>query len=60
VNSCLFKRDDSQIDTIVKRAAGGQKFSSDFSVDVKDETGDIVARATRTLYIRKKRTAAVP
>ncbi len=44
----------SQIDNILSEAALGEKIYKDYSVDVKDKEGDVVAHITKTLYIRKK------
>jgi len=45
---------EEQIDNILEKTADGQKYLPEFSVDIKDEAGDTVARVTKTLYIRKK------
>ena len=44
----------AQIDDIIKAAESGDKVLKDFVVDVKDQEDDVVARITKTLYIRKK------
>lgn len=43
-----------QLDEIVAAAESGDKVLRDFVVDVTDQDGDVVARITKTLYIRKK------
>ena len=43
-----------QLDEIIAAAEPGDKVLRDFIVDVKDQEGDVVARITKTLYIRKK------
>jgi acyl-coenzyme A thioesterase PaaI-like protein len=43
-----------QLDEIVAAAEPGNKVLRDFVVDVKDHEGNVVARITKTLYIRKK------
>ena len=45
---------EKQVETILEKTTGGQKYLPEFSVDIKDEAGDTVARVTKTLYIRKK------
>jgi len=45
---------EEQIDNILEKTADRQKYLPEFSVDIKDEAGDTVARVTKTLYIRKK------
>lgn len=51
-----FQITDAEIDEILQAAAGGQKVLRDFVVDVKDASGDVVARIVKTLYIRKKQS----
>lgn len=43
-----------QLDEIVQAAETGNKVLRDFVVYIKDHEGDVVARITKTLYIRKK------
>ena len=43
-----------QIEEIIHAAEPGDKVLRDFVVDVKDQQSDVVARITKTLYIRKK------
>ena len=45
---------EKQVETILEKTTDGQKYLPEFSVDIKDEAGDTVARVTKTLYIRKK------
>jgi acyl-coenzyme A thioesterase PaaI-like protein len=49
-----FKITQDQIDALITEAAAGDKVLKDFSVDVIDKRGDVVARITKTLYVRKK------
>jgi hypothetical protein len=49
-----FELTQSQIDEIINAAESGNKVLRDFVVDVKDREEDVVARITKTLYIRKK------
>ena len=49
-----FEVHDVQIKDILDAAADGSKVLRDFSVEVKDKSGDVVARVVKTLYIRKK------
>lgn len=51
-----FEISDAQIKDVMDASAHGQKVLRDFSVDVKDVGGDVVARVVKTLYIRKKKT----
>jgi acyl-coenzyme A thioesterase PaaI-like protein len=45
----------SQIDGLIHEAASGQKVLQDFVVEVIDEERDVVARITKTIYVRKKK-----
>lgn len=45
----------SQIDELIHNAASGQKVLQDFVVEVIDEERDVVARITKTIYVRKKK-----
>lgn len=49
-----FEITQTQLDEIIIAAASGNKVLKDFVVDVKDKQEDVVARITKTLYIRKK------
>lgn len=49
-----FELTQTQIDEIIVAAESGNKVLKDFVVDIKDRDEDVVARITKTLYIRKK------
>ncbi len=49
-----FELTQEQIDDITSAAVSGDKVLKNFVVDVKDREEDVVARITKTLYIRKK------
>ena len=49
-----FELTQEQIDDIISAAESGNKIFRDFVADVKDKEEDVVARITKTLYIRKK------
>ena len=49
-----FEITQEQLDNIISAAESGDKVLKDFVVDVKDQENDVVARITKTLYIRKK------
>jgi acyl-coenzyme A thioesterase PaaI-like protein len=51
-----FEITDTQIEEILRAASQGEKVLRDFSVDINDASGDVVARVVKTLYIRKKLT----
>ncbi|MGB3209395.1 MAG: DUF4442 domain-containing protein [Desulforhopalus sp.] len=54
--SALFSLDEQRLDEIRVKAASGEKLVERFRVDVLDEKGARVARVTKTLYIRRKRS----
>ncbi len=49
-----FVIDKEQIENIIVKTADGQKYFPKFTVDIKDQTNNKVARVIKTLYIRKK------
>jgi acyl-coenzyme A thioesterase PaaI-like protein len=52
--SAHFSLSQARIDDIKAQAAAGEKVLPQFTVDVKDETGGMVARVYKTLYVRLK------
>jgi len=46
------------IDDILSATASGQKYLPEFSVDITDKAGTLIARVKRVIYIRKKRATA--
>ncbi len=52
--SAIFTLDAHRIEQIQARAADGQKHFEDFAIDVTDGNGNIIAKVTKTIYIRKK------
>ncbi len=49
-----FRLSQEQIDEIRQRLETQQKFEPIYIVDVKDESGEVVAEVQKTLYLRKK------
>lgn len=49
-----FKIDDASLATILEKTAGGDKYFPEFSVDITDASGEVVARVLKTLYVRRK------
>ena len=45
---------EEQIENIINNTSSGQKYFPEFSVDIENEAGEIVARVAKTLYIRGK------
>jgi len=52
--SATFLLNEQKIQEIRERAAGGDKVLPQFDVEVKDETGALVARVRKILYVRLK------
>ena len=50
-----FELSEERIRDIVEKASGGGPHYEDFSVNIVDTDGEVVARVNRTLYIRKKK-----
>ncbi|GGY02450.1 DUF4442 domain-containing protein [Paludibacterium paludis] len=50
-----FSLDEELLATIRAQTAGGDKCLPQLAVEVKDAEGDVVARVTKTLYVRKKK-----
>lgn len=55
--SAKFRISDEQLDEIRARTASGEKYLPEFSVDIVNEKNELVARAIKTLYVRKKKAA---
>lgn len=51
-----FQITQAQIDEIRQEAISGQKLLKDYSVNITNASGEVIARVTKTLYIRKKMT----
>lgn len=49
-----FKIDQHLIDTIKANTATGEKYLPELPVYVNDQEGELVLKATKTLYVRKK------
>jgi hypothetical protein len=49
-----FRVDDETLAEIVRRTQAGEKYLPEFSIEVKDEAGQVVARVHKTLYVRRK------
>jgi len=50
----LFRMSEEQVEAIRAAAAGGEKQLPQFSADIVDPAGNVVARATHTVYVRRK------
>ena len=55
-----FRLSDADIAEIKEKTANGEKYLPQFVIDVVDQSGELVAQVTKTLYIRKKRRETYP
>ena len=51
-----FRISQEQIDEVRIEAKSGEKILKDYSVVIKNTDDEVIARVTKTLYIRKKQT----
>ncbi len=49
-----FKLTQAKIDEIVTATAGGEKFLPTYHVEITDKAGTLIAKVSRTLYVRLK------
>jgi hypothetical protein len=49
-----FRLTDGQLDEIRSRLATQEKYEPTFSVEVKDETGNVIADVQKVLHVRRK------
>jgi len=49
-----FEITDARLQEILEHTASGEKYLPEFTVDIVDAQGDVVARVVKTLYIKKK------
>ena len=50
----VIKITNENLELIRSNTENGEKYFSNYTVDIKDETSDIVARVKKTIYVRKK------
>lgn len=50
----VIKISDDELKVIKRNTSDGQKYFTNFSVEIKDEADDLVARVKKTIYVRKK------
>jgi len=55
-----FRLSDSQIDGIREKLKTLPKYEPVFTVEVKDETGVVIAEVEKVIYVRRKRSAESP
>jgi len=50
--TATFRLSEAEVEEVRQRTAGGEKHLPRYSVDIVDEDGTVVARATHTLHVR--------
>lgn len=58
--TAVFTLNDAQIDDIIAKTAGGERYLPEYVVDVCDEQSELVARVFKTLYVRRKPPKTYP
>lgn len=53
-----FRVSQAMLEDIREKTASGEKYLPEFEVQILDDSGELVARVMRTLYIRRKQRAA--
>jgi len=56
----VIKISQQDIEEIKQDTLNGDKYLPVFTVEVRDEANDLVARVKKTIYIRKKQVAPAP
>ena len=49
-----FRIDDKQVAEIKERTIAGEAFLPEYTVDINNEQGDVIAKVTKRLHIRRK------
>ena len=52
--SAMIQIPDEVIEEIKQKTENGEKYLPTFSVDIRDEDGELVARAEKVIYVRRK------
>lgn len=51
---CVVTEED--LNDIKSKTAEGEKYFKDFSIEIKDENSEIIAKVIKTIYVRKKQS----
>jgi acyl-coenzyme A thioesterase PaaI-like protein len=54
VVTARFAVTEEKYQEILRNTAGGEKYFPEFTIDITDTSGDVVARVVKTLYVKKK------
>ena len=52
--TAVIKISDNDIATIREKTNAGDKYLPTFCIDIKDDTGTLIAKINKTIYVRKK------
>jgi acyl-coenzyme A thioesterase PaaI-like protein len=52
--SAIFRICDAELNDIKLNTDGGEKYFPTFKVEIRDKNNDLVAKATKTVYVKKK------
>lgn len=50
-----FQIDENLLQMVIEKTAAGEKYVFDLPVEIQDDSGAVVAKVIKTLYVRKKR-----
>ena len=53
-----FELTEERLEEIRQATAGGDKYLPEWTLDIVDESGEVVAKVTKVLYVRKKKARA--
>ncbi|MPY24668.1 DUF4442 domain-containing protein [Shewanella sp. YLB-07] len=52
--NCVISISDNDLEEIKHHTQGGDKYFPTFTLEIKDEMGDVIARVNKTLYVKRK------
>lgn len=52
--TCVISISDNDIEEIKQGTQGGDKYFPTFTLEIKDEMGEVIARVNKTLYVKRK------
>ena len=51
---CVIKISDKDLELIKQHTQAGDKYLPKFCLEIKDETGEVIAKVNKTLYVKRK------
>ncbi|MCL1061963.1 DUF4442 domain-containing protein [Shewanella benthica] len=52
--TCVISISDNDLEEIKQGTQGGDKYFPTFTLEIKDEMGEVIARVNKTLYVKRK------